>query len=259
MDPGSAGGQIQGLPTKEPAFGLDALWIPESDKERAQFSGYTVVDLPTVITTHLTEMVRSNMDELLGRQEVQHLIDNVQKDAPKVVEELIPNLLTVGQVQQVLVHLLREQISIRDLRSILETLADWAAHVKHPEKLAEYARRRLARSITAKFLTSDGVLPLASLSPPLERALVDAVQQNDEGSFLALEPGHAQLLINRLSKVSEKFAEMGQTPLILAPAHIRAALFNFVRRFVPGMAVISHQEIAPNTKVQSLGVVAVES
>ena len=258
MDPGNVTAPIQGAPTKEPAFGLDALWIPEGDKERAQFSGYTVVDLSTIITTHLTELIRANMHELIGRQEVQHLVDNVQRVAPKVVEELIPNQLTIGQVQRVLAHLLREQVSIRDLRTILETLSDWAPTVKHPEKLAEFVRRKLARTITAKFVNTDGVLPLASLHPAIERSLNDAVQQNDEGSFLALEPGVAQQLINRINKVAEKFAEMGQNPVILASAHLRPALAHFLERFVAGVAVMSHQEIAPNTKVQSLGVIALE-
>jgi flagellar biosynthesis protein FlhA len=258
MDPGNVSVPMEGVPTKEPAFGLDALWVPETDKERAQFSGYTVVDLPTVVTTHLTEMVRSNMSELLARQETQHLIDTVQKDAPKVVEELIPILMTVGQVQQVLRQLLKEQISIRDLRTILETLADWAPTVKHPEKLAEFVRRRLSRSITAKYLSPEGTLPLASLNPLVERALSEAVQQTDEGSYLALEPGIAQRLINRLTQVSEKFMERGLTPVVLAPGHVRAALAHFIDRFTPGIAVISHQEIAPNTKVQSLGVVAID-
>jgi len=258
MDPGNATAKISGIPTKEPAFGLEALWIPAGEKERAQFSGYTVVDHATIITTHLTEMLRASMHELLGRQETQHLLDNLAKLYPKVVEELVPGLLTVGQVQRVLANLLREQISIRDLRTILETLADWAPHIKHPEKLAEFCRKKLARAITAKFVTNEGVLPLASLTPSLERTLSDAVQQNDEGSFLALEPGIAQILINRLSKMAEKFMEAGQTPLILAPAHLRAALYHFVERFVPGMHVISHQEIAPNTRVQSLGLVSVD-
>ncbi|MBX7139234.1 MAG: flagellar biosynthesis protein FlhA [Oligoflexia bacterium] len=258
MDPGNANGGVEGIPTKEPAFGLDALWIPEGDKEKAQFSGYTVVDLSTVVTTHLTEMLRANMDELIGRQEVQHLIDNIAKDAPKVIEELIPNLLTLGQVQQVLSLLLREQISVRDLRTILETLADWAPHFKVPEKLAEQVRKRMGRTITAKYVTADGVLPLCSLQPALERGLFEAVQHTDEGSFLALEPAYAQQLITKTAKMAEKFVEMGQTPVVLAPAGIRPALFNFLRRFVPGVAVISHQEIAPNTKVQSLGVLNVE-
>lgn len=258
MDPGTVSSPLNGVATKEPAFGLDAIWINEGEKERAQFSGYTVVDLPTVIVTHLTELVRSNMHEMLGRQDTQHLLDTMAKDHPKVVEELVPSQLSLGQVQQVLQHLLREQISIRDLRTVLETLADWAPHVKHPEKLAEYVRKKLSRSITAKYLSADGILPLASLNPSLERTLSDAVQQTDEGSYLALEPGQAQMLITKLSKSSEKFVEMGQTPLLLAPTHLRAALSRFVERFVPGYAVISHNEIAPNTRVQSLGVISIE-
>ena len=258
MDPGNVASPMAGTPTKEPAFGLDAIWIPQSDKERAQFSGYTVVDLSTVITTHITELVRSHMHELLGRQEVQHLVDNMQKQAPKVVEELVPNLLTTGGIQQVLCLLLREQVSIRDLRSILETLADWAGSVKSPEKLAEFVRRKFSRTITGKYTTPDGVLPLISFTPQVERALGEALQQTDEGSFLALDPGVAQLIINKLARGAERFGEMGQTPVLLAPGHLRPAVFNFVDRFAPGYAVISHQEIATNTKVQSLGVIGVE-
>ena len=258
MDPGNVANPVNGIPTKEPSFGLDALWISESDKERAQFSGYTVVDLSTVITTHITELVRSHMHELLGRQEVQHLIDNMQKQAPKVVEELIPSVLTVGGVQQVLAHLLKEQISIRDLKTILETLADWAPSVKSPEKLAEFVRRKFARAITSKFTTSDGVLPLVSLTAQLEREMSEALQQTDEGSFLALEPGVAQQIINKLGRASERFGEIGQSPVLLAPGHLRAAVFNFVDRFAPGYAVISHNEVAPSTKVQSLGVIGIE-
>lgn len=259
MDPGNVQTPVQGTPTKEPAFGLDALWIPDVEKERAQFSGYTVVDLSTVITTHITELTRSHMHELLGRQEVQHLIDNLQKQAPKVVEELIPNVLTIGGVQQVLCLLLREQVSIRDLRTIMETLADWAPHVKSPEKLAEFVRRKFSRAITTKYSTPDGVLPLVSLTPSLERTLSDALQQTDEGSFLALEPGVAQVIINKLAKSAEKFGEIGQSPVLLAPGHLRAAVFNFVDRFAPGYAVISHHEIAASTRVQSLGVIGVEN
>jgi flagellar biosynthesis protein FlhA len=259
MDPGSVSSPVEGTPTKEPAFGLDALWILESDKERAQISGYTVVDPATVITTHITELVRSHMHELLTRQETQYLLDTVAKDSPKLLEELVPTLLTVAQVQQVLVCLLREGISIRDLKTILEVVGDWAPHVKHPEKLAEQVRKRLARSITAKYLSPDGMLPLVSLAPSIERALAEAVQQSDEGTYLSMEPGFAQQLINRLSKSSEKFMELGQTPLVLAPAHIRPALARFLERFVPGCAVISHQEIAANTRVQSLGVITVDA
>ena len=197
------------------------------------------------------------MYELLGRQEVQHLIDNLQKQAPKAVEELIPNVLTIGGVQQVLALLLREQVSIRDLKSIIETLADWAPNVKSPEKLAEFVRRKFARAITTKYSTPEGVLPLVSLAPALERTMGEALQQTDEGSFLALEPGSAQIIINKLARAAEKFGEIGQSPVLLAPGHLRAAVFNFVDRFAPGYAVISHHEIAANTKVQSLGVVGI--
>jgi flagellar biosynthesis protein FlhA len=258
MDPGNVSNPVNGIPTKEPSFGLDALWIAEADKERAQFSGYTVVDLSTVVTTHITELVRSHMHELLGRQEVQHLIDTMQKQAPKVVEELIPGVMTIGAVQQVLANLLREQVSIRDLRTVLETLADWAPSVKSPEKLAEFVRRKFSRAITAKYTTPDGVLPLVNMTGGLEREMGEALQQTDEGSFLALEPGLAQMIINKLARASEKFGEIGQTPVLLAPAHLRPAVFNFVDRFAPGYAVISHNEVAPNTKVQSLGVIGLD-
>lgn len=258
MDPGNVSNPVNGIPTKEPSFGLDALWIAETDKERAQFSGYTVVDLSTVVTTHITELVRSHMHELLGRQEVQHLIDNMQKLYPKVVEELIPGVMSIGAVQQVLAHLLREQVSIRDLRTVLETLADWAPSVKNPEKLAEFVRRRFSRAITSKYTTLDGVLPLVNLTATLEREMGEALQQTDEGSFLALEPGLAQMVINKLARASEKFGEIGQSPVLLAPAHLRPAVFNFVDRFAPGYAVISHNEVAANTKVQSLGVIGLD-
>jgi flagellar biosynthesis protein FlhA len=258
MDPGNVANPVNGIPTKEPSFGLDALWIAEADKERAQFSGYTVVDLSTVVTTHITELVRSHMHELLGRQEVQHLVDTMQKQAPKVVEELIPGVMSIGAVQQVLANLLREQVSIRDLRTVLETLADWAPSVKSPEKLAEFVRRKFSRAITSKYTTPDGVLPLVNLTGALEREMGEALQQTDEGSFLALEPGLAQMIINKLARASEKFGEIGQTPVLLAPAHLRPAVFNFVDRFAPGYAVISHNEVAPNTKVQSLGVIGLE-
>jgi flagellar biosynthesis protein FlhA len=257
MDPGNVATPVPGTPTKEPAFGLDALWISEGEKERAQFAGYTVVDLSTVITTHITELVRAHMHELLGRQEVQHLVDNLAKSAPKVVEELIPNVMNLGNLQQVLALLLREQVSVRDLRSILETCADWAPSVKSPERLAEFVRRKFSRAITSKYTTTDGVLPLVSLTPALERTISEALQQTDEGSFLALEPGTAQIIINKLAASAEKFGEIGQTPVLLAPGHLRPAVFNFVNRFAPGYAVVSHHEVAANTRVQSLGVLGI--
>lgn len=258
MDPGNVTAPLEGIPTKEPTFGLDAIWLPESEKERAQFSGYTVVEHSTIVTTHITELIRANMAELLGRQEVQHLVDNLAVKYPKVVEELIPGLLTIGQVEQVLARLLKEQISIRDLRTILETLADYAAQTKNIEKLTEQVRKKLSRSITEKFITDDGTLPLVSLNPGLEKSLSETLQATDEGSYLALDPSLAQKIISKISATSEKFTELGYNPVILTTSYIRAGMSNFVERFVPGVSVISHQEIAPNTRVQSLGVINME-
>lgn len=259
MDPGGVETEIPGTPTKEPAFGLDALWIAEADKERAQFAGYTVVDPPTVITTHLTEVIKQHAHEILGRQEVQVLLDNLSQEYPKLIEEVVPTVLPLGTVQQVLAGLLREGVSIRDLRSVMETLADWGPTVKAPERLVEQVRRSLSRAITASHIADDGSLKLISLSPTLERMLNDALQVTDQGSYLALEPGLAQRLLAHLKKVAERFSQAGSTPILLAPATLRSGLFAFTERFIPGFTVLSHQEISPSTKVQSLGVIAIEA
>ncbi len=258
MDPGGVETQIPGIPTKEPAFGLDALWIAEADKERAQFAGYTVVDPATVITTHITEVIKSHAHEILGRSETQLLLDTLAKDHQKLVEEVVPPLLSLGAVQQVLAGLLREGVSIRDLRTILETLADWGPSTKAADRLIEHCRRGLGRAITQKHLTPDGVLALISLSPSVERTLSDALQVSEYGSYLALEPTVAQRLVANLKTAAERFAQVGTTPVLLAPAALRSALFSFCERFIPGFAVLSHQEIGPTTKVQSLGAVALD-
>jgi len=255
MDPGGADPNLKGIPTKEPAFGLDALWIPASEKERAQLAGYSVVDPATVITTHLTEIVKSHAHEILGRQEVQSLLDTLAETCPKLVEEVVPTIVPLGTVQQVLSGLLNENVSIRDLRTILETLADWAPSVKSPERLIEHCRRALSRAITASNVSDDGVLNLASLTPVTERTLNESLQVTEQGSYLALDPTIAQTFLGRLKDTAEKFAQVGATPVLLAPANLRPAVFNFTERFIPGYVVLSHQEISPNTKVQSLGVV----
>lgn len=258
MDPGGVEANIPGIKTKEPAFGLDALWISEADRERAQFAGYTVVDPSTVITTHLTEVVKSHAHEILGRQEVQALLDNLAKGSPKLVEEVCPQMLSLGTLQQVLTGLLREGVSIRDLRTVMETLADWGPTVKSPERLIEHTRRALSRAITAKYASPEGTLTLISLTPSLERTLADSLQVTEQGSYLALEPTTAQRLLIKLKGSAEKFNQVGSIPILLAPAMLRAAMFSFTERFVPGFTVLSHQEISPNTKVQSLGVLAIE-
>jgi len=258
MDPGGVEAKIPGIPTKEPAFGLDALWIPDGEKDRAQFAGYTVVDPATVITTHVTEVIKRHAHEVLGRQETSTLLETLSKTAPKLVEEVVPTILPLGTVQQVLANLLREGVSIRDLRTVLETLADWGPSIKSAERLTEYVRRTLSRAITAKHVNNDGVLPLVSMTPSVERTLGDALQVTEQGSYLALEPSTAQRLITKLRASAERFAQMGQTPVLLAPAALRSALFAFTERFIPGFIVLSHQEISPTTRVQSLGVVTLE-
>jgi len=256
MDPGGVEARIPGTPTKEPAFGLDAIWIAEGDKERAQFSGYTVVDPSTVITTHITEVIKNNAHEIIGRQEVQALLDSLSRNNPKLVEEVVPLVVPLSILQQVLAGLLREGISVRDLRTILETLADWIPTTKVPERLVEQVRRALGRAITAKYTSTEGLLSLVSMAPSVERALADSLQVTDQGSYLALDPATAQRLINKLKTLAERFAQTGATPLLLAPAALRPALYGFAERFIPGYAVLSHQEIAPSAKVQALGVVA---
>lgn len=258
MDPGGVTANIPGIPTKEPAFGLDALWIVEADKQRAQFAGYTVVDPATVITTHLTEVVRKHAHEILGRLEVQMLLDTLSKDTPKLVEEVVPTVLSLGIIQQVLSSLLREGVSIRDLRTIIETLADWGPSVKSPERLTEHCRQALARAITAKLTGDDGVLKLVSLSPSLERTLHDSLQVTEHGTYLALEPTVAQKLIAKLKSTTERFAQIGGTPILLTTFALRSALYAFTERFIPGFSVMSHQEVNPTVRVQSLGMVAVE-
>lgn len=258
MDPGGVETEIPGIPTKEPAFGLDALWIADADRERAQFAGYTVVDPSTVITTHITEVIKSHAHEILGRTETQLLLDTLAKDHQKLVEEVVPGVLSLGAVQQVLAGLLREGVSLRDLRTVLETLADWGPSTKSADRLIEHCRRALGRAITQKHLTNDGVLALVSLTPSVERTLADALQVSEYGSYLALEPTVAQRLVANLKNSAERFAQVGTTPVLLAPASLRSALYSFCERFIPGFAVLSHQEISPSTKVQSLGAVALD-
>jgi flagellar biosynthesis protein FlhA len=258
INPGTADGGIPGVATREPAFGLDALWIGNQDRERAQLAGYTVVDGPTVIITHLTEVIRRHAHELLGRQEVQTLLDAVARTRPKVVEELVPQQLSVGGVQKVLQQLLREGVSIRDLVTILETLADHAPRTKDPEHLTEHARQALGRSITKRFLAPTGTLTVMTLAASVERLLIESVQRGDGGGTLALEPALAQRLLARLGEWSERFATRQLTPLLLCSASVRPYVRQLIERALPGLAVIAPGEIASTVRVQSMGVVTLD-
>lgn len=257
MDPGTGVEPIPGTKTTEPTFGLPALWISEGNKERAKSAGYTVVDVPTVLTTHLKEVIKNYASELLGRQEVNSLMDGFKKHSPKVVEELVPNVLTLGQVQNVLQSLLKEQVSIRDLGTVLETLADWGPITKDTDVLTEYARQALARPITNQYLTDEEKLPVIALAKEVEDEIGGAIKQTPHGSYLALDPAKAQKIIDVIKKEIEKFALLNYQPVLITSPSVRLHVRRLTERFVPNLVVVSHNELLPSATIETLGVVNV--
>jgi flagellar biosynthesis protein FlhA len=255
MDPGGVSDPVDGIPTKEPVFGLDAVWIHENNKEIAQLAGYTVVDLPTIIATHITEVVRKHAHEMLGRQEVQRLIEHVQKTHPKVVEELIPKELSLGAVVRVLQGLLREQVPIRDLVSILEALGDAAATSKEHDYLIEQVRLSIRRSITNRLLNEQGELPLLTFSKGIEEQLIAAVQPGDRPGLtqFLVEPTLVKQLIPATSRVVDRLSSEGVAPVILVTPMIRHHVKRLLDRFLPQVIVLSHNEISANLRVKSVG------
>jgi flagellar biosynthesis protein FlhA len=256
LNPGELKKTIDGIPAKEPVFGLPALWVPEKKKEEAQFSGYTVVDISTIMATHLTEVLRSHADELLGRQDVQKLLDRLAQTSPKAVEELTPNNLSLGVIQRVLQNLLRERVSIRDLLTIVETLADYATLSKDPEILTEYVRQKLARSIAKQYETSGGTLPVIALEQRMEDLLREKIVRGEQGSYLSLEPAAAQKILMSINQTLDRVSHLNSQPVILCSPGIRRHLKKLLDRFLPQVAVLSHSEITPQTKIQSLGMVS---
>ena len=257
MDPGDAVQKVEGIPTKEPAFNLPAVWIPPDREEEAKFSGYTVVDNSTVVATHLTEVIREHSPELLGRQEVQQLLDNLAKTNPKAVEELVPGLLLLGGVQKVLQNLLRERVSVRDLLSIVETLADYATMSRDPDLLTEYVRQKLSRSIVTPHLQSGGILPVIKLDNKTEEVLSNAIRHTEQGSFLATDPGTVEALVGRINDEVRKCAQTNIQPILLTSPPLRRHLRKLIEPVIPTVMVISHAEIVSNIRVQAIGKVAV--
>ncbi|MBI2605026.1 MAG: flagellar biosynthesis protein FlhA [Deltaproteobacteria bacterium] len=255
MDPGNVAEKIPGIPTAEPAFGLAAIWITAKQKEQAQYLGYTVVDLSTVIATHFTELIRKHAQELLGRQELQNLLDVLKQSHPKVVEELIPALLPVGVVLRVCQNLLRESVSIRDLRSIFESLADHASHTKDATILTEYVRAALGRSITKKLLTPEGDLPLLTLERGVEEQIAQSILQTDQGAQLSLDPTLVQNLIRELNAQAERMVMVNSQAVLLVSPVIRAHVRQLFEKFIPHLVVLSHNEIAPNIPIKSFATV----
>ena len=255
MDPGNVLEPIEGTATKEPAFGLDALWISPQRKEQAEIAGYTVVDLPTVMATHLTEIIRGHAAELLGRQEAAGLVENLKKTHPKVVEDLIPDHMTLGSVVRVLQNLLREGISIRDLRTIFETLADESSKSKDIEVLTEGVRKALCRSITAKYANENLAVNVMTLSPQVEELVSNSLLQTEQGVQLVMDPHTAQRLISNIAQTVESHPEIAGQPLLLTSPTSRRHIFKLTHRFIPQLSVVSHSEITPEANVKSIGVV----
>ncbi len=255
MDPGNVMEPISGIPTKEPAFGLDAIWVTPRQKEEATYAGYTVVDLSTVIATHLTELVRQNAHELLGRQELQSLIDALKQNAPKVIEDLIPNLLPVGTILKVLRNLLKESVSIRDLRTIFEALADAAPTQKDATLLTEHVRSALARTITRKLVGADGQLNLLTLDRSIEETIAGGIIQTDQGQQLSLDPEFVRSFIQSLNQQAMELASQSNQAVILCSPLIRHHLKTLVDRFIPNIVILSHNEITPNVNVKAFGTV----
>ncbi len=257
MDAGAAKRKIDGIPTQEPAFNLPAVWIREEQKDEAQLAGYTVVDPSTVLATHLTEILRSYAADLLGRQDTQRLLDNLAKSNPKVIEELVPGQLTLGRVQKVLQNLLRERVSIRDLLTVCETLADFASMTKDPDVLTEYVRQKLAPSILNAFTDDKGVLTLLTLSTQAEDLIRESLQKGEQGTYLTLEPNLAQRLLDAIQEMAEKVSADGHQPIILCNALIRRHLRGLLSRFMPQIVVLSHSELTTQVKIKSLGTIEI--
>ncbi len=256
MNPGHIEEELDGIKTTEPAFGLPALWLNEAQRDKAEMLGYTVVDPPSIIATHLTEIIKKYAHELTGRQEVQVLIDNIRQNYPVIVDELIPKLMSVGEIQKVLANLLKESVSIRDMVSILETLADYAPITHDTEMLTEYVRQALGRAISKKFF-SDSKSNVLTLDPKLEQVILESVQKNEAGSFITLEPSVSNTILNNLSKQVQKLTQLGQQPIVLASPVVRLYFKKLADQILPGLVVLSYNELDPSLEIQSIGVISI--
>ncbi len=255
MNPGNAEGEIDGIDTVEPAFGLPAKWISEDLREKAEIFGFTVVDPSSIISTHLTEIIKKHSFELLGRQEVKTLIDNIRENNIALVEELLPKLMTYGEIQKVLGNLLKENISIRDLITILETLADFSLITKDPNMLTEYVRQALSRSITKQYIPNKKA-KVITLDSELEKYIMESIQQSEHGSYLSIEPSATQTIFNNLSNSIQKLMSIGEQPIVLTAPIVRYYFKNLTEQIIPDLIVLSYNEVEPDVEVQSVGTVS---
>lgn len=257
MNPGIVEEEISGIPTFEPSFHLPAIWITEGQRERAETLGYTVVDPPSIIATHLTEIIRNHIDELLTRQDVQNLINNIKDNNTTLVDELIPKLLTIGEIQKVLQNLLREGISIRDLLTILETLADHAAMTRDTDVLTEYVRQSLKRAISGKYFVPNEITSVVTLDPVIEQDIMGSVKQTEQGSYISLDPDRSQKIIQATEAEAKKLEDMGKNPIIVTSPIVRMYYKRLTQDYLKDLIVISYNEIESNVELQSVGMVSV--
>lgn len=249
---------IDGIDTIEPSFGLPAKWITEEVKEEAEMLGYTVVDPPSVVSTHLTEIIRANAHELLGRQETKQLIDHLRETHAILVDELTPTPLSIGEIQKVLAKLLKENVSIRNLPVIFETLADYAKLTSDTDVLTEYVRQALARQITRQYVQDGSKLKVITVPAKVEKMIADSIQQTEHGNFLAMDPQDSQMVLESIAKEVERVSYMEQTPIILCSPGIRMYLRQLTERYFPQIPILSYNELDANVEIQSVGVVTVE-
>ncbi|WP_374718416.1 flagellar biosynthesis protein FlhA [Parageobacillus toebii] len=255
MSPGIEDDSIEGIDTVEPAFGLPAKWISEDMKDRAEMLGYTVVDPPSVVSTHITEVLKAHAHELLGRQETKQLIDNLKESYPVLVDEVTPNPLSIGEVQKVLAKLLKEKVSIRNLPLIFETLADFARMTTDTDILTEYVRQALARQITNQYVIPGEPLKVITLSGKVEKTIADAVQQTEYGSYLSLDPERSQSIIEAIAAQLEQHLFANQTPILLCSPAVRMYVRQLTERYFPNLPILSYNELEANVEVQSVGMV----
>jgi flagellar biosynthesis protein FlhA len=249
---------LPGIPVKEPAFGLPGLWIKTADSERAQLAGLTVVDTSTVIATHLTEAIKSNAHDLLGRQELQSILDTVSRSHPKVVEDLIPGTLPAGVVLRVLKNLLKEKVSIKNILTVMETLADYGPMTKDPDILTEYVRQALMRVISTPYV-QDKTINVLALDPSLDGMISNSIQHTEHGSYLALDPDNSQKILMTLNKEVNNVGKQGMIPILLTSPISRTYVKRLTERYLPDLVVLSHNEIPPDVTIKNLGMVRVDA
>lgn len=255
MNPGYVEEEITGIPTFEPSFHLPAVWITESQRERAESLGYTVVDPPSIIATHLTEVIKSNLAELLTRQDVQNLVNNVKESNQTLIDELIPKLLNIGEVQKVLQNLLSEGISIRDLVTVFETLADHAAVTRDTDVLTEYVRQSLKRAISRKYFPANETTSVVTLDPKTEQEIMSAVKQTEQGAYLTLTPEKTRAIMKSVEEQVNKLESLGKNPIVITSPIVRAYFKRLTQDYFKDLVVVSYNEVESNVELQSVGMV----